>query len=256
MRTTRYAPRDASPGRVGIDTLGVTVRIPWETATEDPKPLCGKRLGDFASRFRSGIVTRMKCQRCDKPATFHITELTGGKPQELHLCEQHARVYLTESEPEQSGTQNLAGALAQQLAVGQTAEELARLDQQACPICGITFFEFRKEGRLGCPHDYVCFQKELEPLIMNIHGELQHVGKRPRAVAGQYRSSDRFDSLAARNERSDYRRRLRARLKAAGRNSANRTGDIGVNRARAGHSAPRRPPPTYATGAVCSPRPA
>ena len=32
----------------------------------------------------------MKCQRCDKSATFHITELTGGKPQELHLCEEHA----------------------------------------------------------------------------------------------------------------------------------------------------------------------
>ena len=33
----------------------------------------------------------MKCQQCEKPATFHITELTGGEPQELHLCEDHAR---------------------------------------------------------------------------------------------------------------------------------------------------------------------
>ncbi|HEX7449193.1 MAG TPA: UvrB/UvrC motif-containing protein [Pirellulales bacterium] len=120
----------------------------------------------------------MKCQRCEKSATFHITELTGGKPQELHLCEEHARQYLTESDSEQQAG-NLAGALAQQL-VGGTAEELARLDQQACPICGITFFEFRNQGRLGCPHDYVCFQKELDPLIMNIHGETSHVGKRPR----------------------------------------------------------------------------
>lgn len=120
----------------------------------------------------------MKCQRCEKSATFHITELTGGKPQELHLCEEHARQYLTESDNDQQSG-NLAGALAQQL-VGGTAEELARLDQQACPICGITFFEFRNQGRLGCPHDYVCFQKELDPLIMNIHGETTHVGKRPR----------------------------------------------------------------------------
>ena len=124
----------------------------------------------------------MKCQRCDKSATFHITELTGGKPQELHLCEEHARQYLTESDSEQQGG-NLAGALAQQL-VGGTAEELARLDQQACPICGITFFEFRNQGRLGCPHDYVCFQKDLEPLILNIHGESAHAGKRPRRSAG------------------------------------------------------------------------
>ena len=81
----------------------------------------------------------MKCQKCEKPATFHITELTGGKPQELHLCEEHAREYLTESDNEPAGGSNLTGALAQQL-VGGTAEELARLDQQACPICGITFF--------------------------------------------------------------------------------------------------------------------
>lgn len=121
----------------------------------------------------------MKCQKCEKSATFHITELTGGKPQELHLCEEHAREYLTESDSEQPGSANLAGALAQQL-VGGTAEELARLDQKACPICGITFYEFRNQGRLGCPHDYVCFQKELDPLILNIHGENHHVGKRPR----------------------------------------------------------------------------
>jgi protein arginine kinase activator len=57
------------------------------------------------------------------------------------------------------------------------------LDQQACPVCGITFYEFRSQGRLGCPHDYVCFQAQLEPLIMNIHGELTHVGKHPRQTA-------------------------------------------------------------------------
>jgi protein arginine kinase activator len=126
----------------------------------------------------------MKCQQCDKQATFHITELTGGKPQELHLCEDHARQYLTASSTESTPVAGMAAALAQQMAIGQTAEELANLDQQACPVCGITFYEFRSQGRLGCPHDYVCFQRQLEPLIMNIHGELEHVGKRPQRQNG------------------------------------------------------------------------
>jgi protein arginine kinase activator len=39
--------------------------------------------------------------------------------------------------------------------------------------------EFRKLGRLGCPHDYVAFTKELEPLLVSIHGETEHVGKVP-----------------------------------------------------------------------------
>ncbi len=122
----------------------------------------------------------MKCQECDKTATFHITELMAGQPHELHLCEEHAREYLTQAESaEQSTAPSLAGALAQQIAVSNTAEELARLDQQACPICGITFFEFRNQGRLGCPHDYVCFAKDLEPLLLNIHGETEHAGKQP-----------------------------------------------------------------------------
>ena len=125
----------------------------------------------------------MKCQQCEKSATFHITELTGGKPQELHLCEAHARQYLTQADEEPTVTPSLAGVLAHQLAVGQTAEELARLDQRACPVCGITFYEFRNQGRLGCPYDYICFQAELEPLIVNIHGETEHAGKRPERYA-------------------------------------------------------------------------
>jgi len=74
--------------------------------------------------------------------------------------------------------------LAKQLQIGKAAEELAKLDQRACPVCGITFYEFRNQGRLGCPHDYVFFEKELTPLIANIHGETQHVGKRPRGREG------------------------------------------------------------------------
>ena len=109
-------------------------------------------------------MSNLKCQQCDNAATFHITELTGGEPQELHLCEDHARQYLAPSEDEVGESiPAVAGMLAQHLAVGETAEELARLDRQSCPVCGITFLEFRKQGRLGCPHDYECFSKELQP---------------------------------------------------------------------------------------------
>ena len=106
--------------------------------------------------------TAMKCQQCEKPATFHITELTGGKPQELHLCEEHARRVPDPVRREPTAALSMAAALAHRWPnrwLGQTAEELARLDQQACPVCGITFYEFRNQGRLGCPHDYVCFDK-------------------------------------------------------------------------------------------------
>jgi len=72
----------------------------------------------------------MKCQKCEKPATFHITELTGGTPEELHLCEDCAHQFLTSGAASGPGMGSLAGALAQQLAVSSTAEQLAELDRQ------------------------------------------------------------------------------------------------------------------------------
>ncbi|QDU56007.1 UvrB/UvrC motif-containing protein [Aeoliella mucimassa] len=124
----------------------------------------------------------MKCQKCDKKATFHITDLVDGEPSEVHLCEDCAQAFLAPPADDDASDvmPAMAGLLAQQLAVGETAEELARLDKQACPVCGITFREFRKQGRLGCPHDYVCFADELEPLLLNIHDEIHHVGKVPK----------------------------------------------------------------------------
>ncbi len=129
----------------------------------------------------------MKCDKCERSATFHITELSGDADDshvsEVHLCEQCATEYLTQPDGSPN-TPSLMGAISQQLKVGQTAEELARLDQQSCPVCGITFYEFRQGGRLGCPHDYVCFADDLLPLIMNIHGSAEHTGKTPKRNSG------------------------------------------------------------------------
>jgi protein arginine kinase activator len=121
----------------------------------------------------------MKCQQCDKQAVFHITELETGDVRELHLCEDHARAYLNQSETAAGPDEDSGGGLTGPLMVGQTADELAILDKKACDMCGITFFEFRNQGRLGCPHDYAQFEKELEPLIANVHGATRHTGRRP-----------------------------------------------------------------------------
>ncbi len=126
----------------------------------------------------------MKCQHCEKPATFHITELTEPTgPLVWHLCEEHARVYLSQEDSDVHPNA-LAGMLAKQLKLDQTAEDLAKLDKKTCPICGISFAEFRQAGRLGCPYDYVCFQKDLEPLLANIHGSKVHRGKIPTRKMG------------------------------------------------------------------------
>jgi len=153
----------------------------------------------------------MKCQQCEKPATFHITELTGEKPHELHLCEQCAQQYLSQNP---SGgvpmPPSISGMLSQQLKVSETAKELSKLDDQECPICGITFYQFRNEGRLGCPHDYACFSSELGPLIVNIHGDGKHTGKHPkhhrRTSEQQTRLMQLRGDMKSAIEKEDYER--------------------------------------------------
>lgn len=127
-----------------------------------------------------------KCDRCAKPAVYHITEIREGEAQALHFCEQCAKQHLSHPEAEEGpdGSGAEASAVEEQ-------DKFEEVDQQVCPNCGITFKEFRSQGRLGCPHDYIAFQDELFPLLENIHGETQHIGKTPKraphASQKQYR---------------------------------------------------------------------
>lgn len=153
----------------------------------------------------------MKCHHCEKPAVFHITELTGPEPHELHLCEDHAREYLSASAEPEPAAEGEEG----KKKIDEAAAELAKMDQRACPKCGITFYDFRQQGRLGCPYDYVFFEQELEPLLFNIHGAKQHVGKRPSSGAST--TGPHADLIRLRREmqeaveREDYEQASRIR---------------------------------------------
>jgi protein arginine kinase activator len=119
----------------------------------------------------------MKCQKCPKAATLHITEVLSDEQfEELHLCEECAHKYLYEPQQKAASPKTASAAPAEE------SDEAGNLNQRECPICGIKFVEFRNSGRLGCPHDYQEFRDELTPLLENIHGETRHCGKTPRRL--------------------------------------------------------------------------
>lgn len=122
----------------------------------------------------------MKCQKCSKPATFHITDIERGKPREFHFCDEHAKQHLAPSE-EVAEPADMSKVAQKLISAGPTlGRESTAADKQTCPLCQITFAEFRNTGRLGCPHDYEVFRDELLPLLENIHDETRHAGKVPR----------------------------------------------------------------------------
>lgn len=136
----------------------------------------------------------MKCQKCNKQATFHITEMIDAHPLELHFCQEHAYEYLHQSGAVESiedaaatfGQLNPAasGAEKDKLGLREATDELVTDDFQMCPCCHSGFQDFRKSGLFGCPHDYVVFRDRLEPFLFGVHGATEHVGKRPLRAKG------------------------------------------------------------------------
>lgn len=121
----------------------------------------------------------MKCQRCPKQATLHITEVLGeDRFEEVHLCEDCAKKYLVEPQKKAGAAKSAAP---EDEAVEEVAEE-APVAGPSCEVCGITFLEFRNQGRFGCPHDYDAFKADLLPLLESIHNDVRHVGKVPRRL--------------------------------------------------------------------------
>ncbi len=118
----------------------------------------------------------LKCQRCPKQATLHITEVLGeDRFEEVHLCEDCAKKYLYEPQQKKAAGKPAGDLLAE-------AEEPDPVGDKQCEACGIKFVEFRNHGRLGCPHDYDAFKEDLLPLLESVHGDTKHAGKTPRRV--------------------------------------------------------------------------
>ena len=119
----------------------------------------------------------MKCESCDKKhANVHITEIHGEKKKERHLCEECAQNVSNSFTKLPSPSDILTNL------ISQVAPEIGEMSKIVCPVCNISYLEFRSQGRLGCPMDYTAFEKGLIPLLEKMHGSSQHIGKAPPAA--------------------------------------------------------------------------
>ncbi len=49
---------------------------------------------------------------------------------------------------------------------------------KVCSVCGTTIEDFRRTGLLGCANCYRVFREEIFPVVQNMQGSAQHVGKK------------------------------------------------------------------------------
>lgn len=100
-----------------------------------------------------------------------------------------------------------------------------------CPACLIQFMEFRKLGRLGCPHDYDSMRSGLDPIIKRVQRQVRHVGKKPKRLAGKPEWASQIISLrrelqsAIENENYPLAIRLRDTIKSMDHEHRGRSAD-------------------------------
>lgn len=159
----------------------------------------------------------MKCWKCSSPAVVHLTDLLkepdGTKrPVEVHLCLAHAvEAGFPVASPElvkklatlgqQAATKSptvikptspadtqptaivpttSTAAPSGGLTVSRKDPTSAPIDTHACPVCGLSYSQFKTTGLLGCSHDYVYYEPKLTLLIKRAQENFtQHAGKVP-----------------------------------------------------------------------------
>ena len=117
----------------------------------------------------------MLCQHCHKnEATTHVKTMINGDYAEYRLCPEcaHELGYDTMF-PDLSA--DFGGLLGSFL----SAALPARSGATHCKLCGSTMNDIKSTGKVGCSECYDTFFCELMPTIRSIHGNTEHIGKRP-----------------------------------------------------------------------------
>lgn len=128
---------------------------------------------------------KRKCDKCDRPATYHDITIVNGTKIEKHLCDQHAGEEGLVAKSMHKPIHELLNNFVKQHS-GEPAKK-----SDTCPDCGLTFEKFRELSLLGCATCYQAFETQLAPLLERAHeGATHHIGKVPRrAGASEHRQA-------------------------------------------------------------------
>jgi len=134
------------------------------------------------------------CDECNSnAANIHLTQIVQNEVSVLHLCEECAKKkgisIVIESEKLDLPRKKKEKKAAHKSPAKKDEEKIV------CPSCRTTFEEFRESGRLGCSGCYAAFDREIESLLVQLHGDSRHRGKSYGAHAAVPQNSTDIASL-------------------------------------------------------------
>ena len=140
----------------------------------------------------------MLCDRCKKRnASVWYKQTINGVSEQVALCAECA------SEVSVGGFFddgfNFFGNLF-------SAQKGKGVEEKVCDLCGSTFDDITREGKVGCARCYGIFGDRLRPMIERIHGNSRHVGRKPPQMRDKKQDelSALKKQLAAAIEKEDF----------------------------------------------------
>ena len=131
----------------------------------------------------------MLCEKCkQREATVHRQAIVNGVSHSEHLCSECAakegKGWMNDFDPffnndffSDHGLSNWFQPFFQSMGATAPTKQLNQVG--ACPHCGMTWEDFQKNGLLGCSECYNHFADVLPPLLRRLHGQSEHIGKKP-----------------------------------------------------------------------------
>jgi protein arginine kinase activator len=123
----------------------------------------------------------MICENChQREAVVKFTQVIGNKKKTLNYCQECA-----EKEGLNSPMMDISKvfgkiiiALLSEHMTSKSQETITEEDKKLiCERCHLSWADFKKIGRLGCPKCYETFCIHLNNLLRRIHGSNRHFGK-------------------------------------------------------------------------------
>ena len=118
----------------------------------------------------------MLCEECKvNEASYTLSVMVGDEVTTRHLCgDCMAKMNMNIAS---GNIKSLLSSILSVITGNDTPEE--KQAEVVCPRCCTTLSQFTKTGRLDCPACYEAFHEQLQPMLLQIHGRVQHAGRRP-----------------------------------------------------------------------------